>query len=83
MEASLYQRGIGYSHEAEKILVVDKQVVREKYVEHYPPDTTAGVFWLKNRRPHLWRDTAMREDNDSNQIRVHGGLPKAPTEDDA
>lgn len=21
-----------------------------------PPDTTAAIFWLKNRRPDLWRD---------------------------
>jgi hypothetical protein len=26
------------------------------YTERYPPDTTAAIFWLKNRRPDLWRD---------------------------
>jgi hypothetical protein len=26
------------------------------YVEHVAPDTTAAIFWLKNRRPDLWRD---------------------------
>lgn len=26
-----------------------------------PPDTTAQIFWLKNRRPDLWRD---RHEND-------------------
>ena len=25
----------------------------EKY---YPPDTTAQIFWLKNRKPDKWRD---------------------------
>jgi 2-keto-4-pentenoate hydratase/2-oxohepta-3-ene-1,7-dioic acid hydratase in catechol pathway len=25
-------------------------------VEHYPPDTTAAIFWLKNRRKEDWRD---------------------------
>jgi hypothetical protein len=24
--------------------------------EVVPPDTTAGIFWLKNRRPQNWRD---------------------------
>lgn len=24
--------------------------------EGYPPDTTAAIFWLKNRRPTEWRD---------------------------
>ena len=22
----------------------------------YPPDTTAAIFWLKNRKPAEWRD---------------------------
>jgi hypothetical protein len=26
------------------------------YVEYVPPDTTACIFWLKNRRKDLWRD---------------------------
>src|SRR5205814_1037760 len=24
------------------------------YTERYAPDTTACIFWLKNRRPDLW-----------------------------
>jgi hypothetical protein len=30
--------------------------VRVPCVEHVPPDTTACIFWLKNRRKDLWRD---------------------------
>lgn len=30
-----------------------------------PPDTTAQIFWLKNRRPDLWRD---RHENDVNIV---------------
>jgi len=26
------------------------------YQEHVPPDVTACIFWLKNRRPVQWRD---------------------------
>jgi hypothetical protein len=26
------------------------------YQEHIPPDVTACIFWLKNRRPKEWRD---------------------------
>jgi hypothetical protein len=25
-------------------------------VKHVAPDTTAQIFWLKNRRPEEWRD---------------------------
>jgi hypothetical protein len=57
VEQSLYRRALGYSHDAVKILMTkDGDVYREEYVEHYPPDTVACIFWLKNRRPDQWRD---------------------------
>lgn len=57
VERSLYERATGYSHEAVKIHVLkDGQVVQVPYREHYPPDPTSMIFWLKNRRRDLWRD---------------------------
>lgn len=59
---SLYRRALGYSHNAVKILAVAKggnqgsAVEEVPYIERYPPDTVAAMFWLKNRRPDLWRD---------------------------
>ena len=59
---SLYRRALGYSHSAVKILAVSRggnagSVVEEiPYTEKYPPDTTAAIFWLKNRQPDQWRD---------------------------
>jgi len=59
---SLYRRALGYSHRAVKILTVAQgnhmgsTVEEVPYIERYPPDTTAAIFWLKNRRPDLWRD---------------------------
>ena len=32
-------------------LVVTKEITKE-----VPPDTTALIFWLKNRQPQKWRD---------------------------
>lgn len=52
----LYQRALGYSHKAVKIMAVDKSVVREEYIEHFPPDTQAASLWLRNRQPKKWRD---------------------------
>lgn len=57
VERSLYLRANGYTFDAEKIHVLkDGDVVRVPYREHIPPDTTAAIFWLKNRRPNQWRD---------------------------
>ncbi len=63
VENALLKRALGYSTtevtreralnpETGKVeLVVTKAVTKE-----VPPDTTAQIFWLKNRRPDLWRD---------------------------
>lgn len=54
----LYRRATGYEHEAVKI-VADAKTGAEHtvpYTERYPPDTTACIFWLKNRQRDKWRD---------------------------
>ncbi len=57
VEQSLYRRALGYSHEAVKIHVAgDGKVTEVPFTEHYPPDTTAAIFWLKNRKKEQWRD---------------------------
>lgn len=63
VSTSLYQRAMGYSHDAEKIFMPSgaKKPVRVAYREHVPPDTTACIFWLKNRRPEEWRDRTQHE----------------------
>ncbi len=58
MERSLYHRGVGYSHEAGKVFLNrDDEIVEHKYIEHYPPDPTSMIFFLKNRRPDRWGDS--------------------------
>lgn len=58
VEKSLYRRALGYSHEAVKIFADPKTGAEQivPFTEHYPPDTTAAIFWLKNRKPQEWRD---------------------------
>lgn len=52
----LYRRALGYSHKEDKIFQYEGAPVIVPTTKHYPPDTTAAIFWLKNRQPHLWRD---------------------------
>ena len=61
VENALLKRALGYEYE-ETITEVEelaggkqKKHIR-KVMKHMPPDTTAQIFWLKNRRPDKWRD---------------------------
>lgn len=63
VEASLFQRAIGYQHPAVKIFLPAgaKEPVIVPYTQYYPPDTSAIIWWTKNRRPDKWRDTRATE----------------------
>ena len=58
VERSLYHKAVGYTFPSVKIFNANGSPLRVKYREHVPPDTTAAIFWLKNRRPDEWRDKA-------------------------
>jgi hypothetical protein len=71
-ELSLYRRVSGYSYPAVKIFMpagADAPVYAE-YREHVPPDVTACIFWLKNRRPEQWRDRKELTGPDGGPIEV-------------
>lgn len=53
---SLFHRAKGYSHKAVKIMQHEGEAFDHEYTEHYPPDTAACIFWLKNRRPDQFRN---------------------------
>ena len=53
---SLFSRAMGYSHPEVHISQFEGRIIKTEITKHYPPDTTACIFWLKNRRPDLWRD---------------------------
>ncbi len=56
VERSLYHKATGYTFDSEKVFQFNGEIVRAKTVEHVTPDTTAMIFWLKNRKPEQWRD---------------------------
>lgn len=73
VENALLKRALGYSYTettserklneetGEYEMVTTKEVVKEVM-----PDTTAQIFWLKNRKPDAWRDKKdvdVKEDN--------------------
>lgn len=56
VERSLYHKAIGYSFDSEEIFQHRGRIIRAAVRKHIPPDTTAMIFWLKNRRKDQWRD---------------------------
>lgn len=63
VENALLKRAMGYEYE-EKTFETKYDEKQEKFVEvltkkvtkQVPPDTTAQIFWLKNRKPEAWRE---------------------------
>ena len=53
MSSAVCSRANGYEHDEVDIRVVSGEIVQTPIRKYYPPDTTAAIFWLKNRRPDL------------------------------
>lgn len=66
VERSLYARVNGYEHDEVDIRVIGQEIVQTPLRKYYPPDTTAAIFWLKNRKPAEWRETKAVELTGSN-----------------
>lgn len=73
VENALLKRALGYEYMEERVEISEKdgrKVIQT--TKTVPPDTTAQIFWLKNRRPDQWRDKPVEGAPEVNQ-----------TEDDA
>lgn len=85
VENALYKRALGYNYEETKIEESSNGKKVTKTTKHVAGDTTAMIFWLKNRKPEMWREKKEQE--------ITGGVsilndiprperPKAGTDDD-
>lgn len=64
VKQALYHRALGYSHPEDDIKQVNGGIVITPTIKHYPPDTTACIFWLKNRLPEEFRANPEPGDDD-------------------
>ena len=76
VENALLKRALGYEYEeiSEKYelgILTERKVTKKQVV----PDTTAQIFWLKNRKPADWRD---KPDGESEQggITIVNNIPR-------
>lgn len=70
VENALFKRAIGYDYEETVTEVTElpdgeKRKHVKKTMKMVVPDVTAQIFWLKNRKPDIWRD---RQDHTINNI---------------
>jgi hypothetical protein len=63
VERSLFQRATGYEQQTVKIFMPSgaDSPIFAPFREVIAPDTTACIFWLKNRKPKEWRDKSELE----------------------
>lgn len=85
VENALFKRAIGYEYdeiceEYEDGVLTKKKITKKMVV----PDTTAQIFWLKNRKPDQWKDKREQSisTKDGMLADLISGL-KEPVEDDA
>jgi len=83
VERSLYERAIGYTYSATKVV---RQIRKEKGEDdvstitetqqefHMPPDVTAQIFWLKNRNTTDWRDNPADSRRKDSQVGIREWL---------
>ena len=57
VEQKLLKRAIGYEYnEIKNVTDPDGGITTTITIKSVLPDTTAQIFWLKNRKPKEWRD---------------------------
>jgi hypothetical protein len=69
---SVYERAVGYTYDAVKIMQYEGVPVIVPHKEHVPPDVSAAKFWLTNRQPEKWRERV------SNEVTGKDGAPLIP-----
>lgn len=73
----LYERATGYDYEEDHVSNYKGDINVTRIQKHALPDTTAQIFWLKNRQPGKWRDKINHELSGENggPVRVEVVLP--------
>ena len=66
VERSLYMKATGYDYKEEQAIKIKEEQYKEsvevvEVTKHQPADTTAGIFWLKNRKKVSWQDKVHQE----------------------
>ena len=61
VENALLKRALGYEYTETMVEESENGFKTRKTKKFIPPDVTAQIFWLKNRRPEVWREKQVVE----------------------
>ena len=66
VENALLKRALGYKYKetTKELTKSGFMMVTKEVIKEVVPDTTAQIFWLKNRRPDKWRDKPVVVESD-------------------
>lgn len=78
VENALLKKALGYTVKEQR-LTKDGEVV--KLEREVPGDVTAQIFWLKNRKPDVWRDKPEDNGDKEETITIINNIPKPNTAD--
>lgn len=67
---SLHKRALGYKHPEDKIFIQEGSTIVVPTIKHYPPDTTAIIYWLSNRQPDKWKRNPEGDGDKPKSIKV-------------
>lgn len=73
VENALLKRALGYSYTE---TTYENGVETKRVVKEVQPDTTAQIFWLKNRKPQQWRDKQELEHSGDTGVRIINDVPR-------
>ena len=72
VENALLKRALGYDYDEVKTIKGKDDQIKETIVtrKHMPPNVVAQIYWLKNRKPELWRDKVEFAEEDDDQVKA-------------
>lgn len=72
VESALLKSALGFEYQEEAITTKGDVVTVKKFER---PNITAQIFWLKNRKPSVWRDKQEIEQNCTLGVQIIDDIP--------
>lgn len=90
VENALHKKAVGFKETVKRPIKVKRieyvggkkekeyeEVIQAEEEIFVPPDTTAQIFWLKNRKPAEWRDKRDEEERREEGVTIVNDIPRA------